>query len=44
VESAVFPADVRAEELRMSLELGTRLRPDPTVGLLRELVEKLRGR
>jgi len=43
VESAVFPDDVRAEELRMSLELGTRLRPDPAVGLLRELLERPRA-
>lgn len=38
VAAAVFPEDIPAAELRLALELGTRLRPDPCVALLRRLL------
>ncbi len=39
--SAVLPRDVHPEEIRLSLEVGTRLRHDPTIELLRKVLEKL---
>ena len=38
VASAVFPDDMPPEEIRLALDVGTRLRHDPVVRLLRDLV------
>lgn len=43
VVSAVFPDDLGAAELRLALEVGTRLRHDPAVALLRALVGRPPG-
>jgi uncharacterized protein YjbI with pentapeptide repeats len=39
VASAVFPDDISAAEIRLALEVGTRLRHDPVVKLLRALAK-----
>jgi uncharacterized protein YjbI with pentapeptide repeats len=35
--AAIFPADLRADEIRLAHEFGTRLRADPVVALLQKL-------
>lgn len=39
ISSAVFPDDIHAGEIRLATEIGTRLRHDPTVSLLRQVLE-----